>query len=352
MMFKKITLAIIALALVASLASCAKYGDLKDSMDKMGKSVDKLVADGDKAADAKAAAAAIGAYAEEIKTNASTYAAVFEKYSDDLSNPATEYPAEVKASHDKFVKFGEQLSAAFVKINTNYGTDQGVMDAYTKHYDGLKKSIASLNEMTSKFSADIDAAKDGKSAAPLIGTFSDAFRKAQDHFNSLRPLYPELSFLEKLPDTLESASQDYGQLSRLVSEAMTKTEAFASDAAVMKAMDSRYSKLKDAIEKMLKGTEDFVSAMDKAKDAKATASAIEGFAGSVRTNSKIIAVEVRLFPELQSKGIEGLPVSLGDPLKKMNTLQDKARELITASTEKYKDDEGVKKAMAKLNGQG
>ena len=243
MMFKKITLALIALALVASLASCAKYGDLKDSMDKMGKTVEKFVADGTKAtaaaqeaiaknaevqaaqatlaaaktakdktaatqaiaektaaakvatdkadstkaADTKAAAAAVSAYADEIKANAGTFTSVFNKYTDELGNPATDFPPDVKASHEKFVKFGEQLAPVFTKITNSFGTDTAILAAYTKHYEVLKKAIGSLTEKTDKFVTDMGAAKEGKTAGSVIAGFSESFRKDQEAFNLLRP---------------------------------------------------------------------------------------------------------------------------------------------------------------------
>ena len=129
-MFKKSIVVMLAVALVAMLASCApKYADLNDVMGKMIAATDTLVADVDKAADAKAMAAAVTAYTEALKAQQGKFKEVMAKYPE--LKDAKEPPKELKANVDKLNAMGEKLMAAMGKLQT-YAADPEVQAAVQK----------------------------------------------------------------------------------------------------------------------------------------------------------------------------------------------------------------------------
>lgn len=335
-----------ALALVASLASCAKYGDLKDTADKINKSVETFKAAADKATDAAGAAKAFDGFANDMKSYSSAFN-VFAKYSDDFQDPDLKLPDEVKKSVDKLSDTGRAQTEAVSALLEKYGDDAKLQTSVANYYRPLIDAANGLATYCAKFQTDAEGAKDGKQCADLIGGFGRDFPKKYDDLSNARRMYLELSYIRP-PLALQATSVELQKYSESLSAGFQSIDTkYGSDAAVKKAYDERYKKLFDAVTRQYDSYDATFKSLPKAKDAKEVAAIIEKLAGELKVSRKTIMEEQDKLPEL------GLKMATGTlPENVSAALQKRPEEAVvkTASdvVEKYQDDPAVAKARAKL----
>ncbi|HRU04378.1 MAG TPA: hypothetical protein P5137_01225 [Candidatus Brocadiia bacterium] len=113
-------------AVKAAAAAGDKYADFRVFMQDMMKSADEFTAAVDKAADGKAAAAALNKMGEKLAANKAKFEELEKKYPE---LKKSEPPAELKDLKAAADQMGPKVGAAMAKLNTKFANDPDVKKA-------------------------------------------------------------------------------------------------------------------------------------------------------------------------------------------------------------------------------